>query len=77
MTIGLTSCRQSTENGTDTAHPFVDYERSDSAEWTTQTPSTTPPVVDSADHRNNHRVIMAFVDQMRANGLCGRRTPRS
>lgn len=47
MTLGLTSCGQSTENGADTADPFVDYERSDSVEWTTQIPATQPPVVSS------------------------------
>ncbi|WP_238995126.1 hypothetical protein [Gordonia sp. JH63] len=48
MTLGLTSCGQSTENGADTADPFVDYERSDSVDWTTQIPATTqPPVVSS------------------------------
>lgn len=43
MTLGLTSCGQSTENGADTTDPFVDYERSDSVEWTTQIPATQPP----------------------------------
>lgn len=46
MALGLTSCGQGTENGADTTDdPFVDYERSDSVEWTTQIPATQPPVV--------------------------------
>lgn len=45
LTLGLTSCGQSTENGADTTDPFVDYELSDSVERTTQIPATQPPVV--------------------------------